>query len=84
MRFLASGFLHEWTQKGPLIHALNVFRIRFRIRKDIQKIMCISAVGDSAKLASALSETALSQLQRRQRQRYDDIRAVGVSAKSYL
>jgi hypothetical protein len=48
---------------------LKYFQIQFKIREDIQKAMCISAVGDGAKLASALSETALSQHQHCQRQR---------------
>jgi hypothetical protein len=47
-----------------LIHILNYFRIRFRIREDIRKITCISAVGDRAKSASALKETALGRYQR--------------------
>jgi hypothetical protein len=46
--------------------------------------MCIRADGDRAKLALALSETALSLNQRCRRQRLDDISAVGDSAKLYL
>jgi hypothetical protein len=63
-RFSASGFLRQWTQYGPLIHALYYFRIRFRIREDIKKIMCIGAVRDGAKTTSALLETALSHIYR--------------------
>jgi hypothetical protein len=46
--------------------------------------MCISADRDSAKSASALSETALSRHQRCRRQRQDDISAAGDSAKLSL
>jgi hypothetical protein len=61
-------------QYGPLIHALNYFRIR----EEIRKIMCISAVAGNAKSSSALSESALSRYQLCRRRRWDDVSAVSV------
>jgi hypothetical protein len=60
-RFSTSGFFHQTILSGPLIHGLNPFRIRLRIREVIWQSRCLSGVNETAKAAWTVSMTLLRQ-----------------------
>ncbi len=56
---MASGFFHESTPYGPLIHTLKLFRILVRILGDIRISKLFCGVTDDAEHKKKLSDRGL-------------------------